>query len=213
MRWRMPALRILTSCWQFPETCLRPRQLRRRGLRPRRRCSWMIRWPKRTPRSHRSPATHDHDWENSPKREYKRALELRPSYSTGHHYYATFLMSMGRHAEALQEMEQAQKLDPLSPIIATFIGRAYYFAGRNQDSIDQYMKILASDPNFLVARTYLILSEEQAGDIGEALLQAQTLQSQIGVGDSRIRELRLAWQADGERGYWKGMLRQRLSHP
>jgi tetratricopeptide (TPR) repeat protein len=101
-------------------------------------------------------------------------------------------MSMGRHAEALQEMEQAQKLDPLSPIIATFIGRAYYFAGRNQDSIDQYMKILASDPNFLVARTYLILSEEQAGDIGEALLQAQTFASQIGVGDSRIRELRLA---------------------
>jgi len=157
-------------------------------------------------------ATHDHDWKTA-EREYKRALELRPSYSTGHHYYATFLMSMGRHAEALQEMEQAQKLDPLSPIIATFIGRAYYFAGRNQDSIDQYMKILASDPNFLVARTYLILSEEQAGDIGEALLQAQTFASQIGVGDSRIRELRLAWQADGERGYWKGMLRQRLSHP
>jgi len=110
-------------------------------------------------------------------------------------------------------LEQAQKLDPLSPIIATFIGRAYYFAGRNQDSIDQYKKILASDPDFLVARTYLILSEEQAGDIGEALLQAQTFASQIGVGYSRIRELRLAWQADGERGYWKGMLRQRLSHP
>ncbi len=157
-------------------------------------------------------ATHDHDWETA-EREYRRALELRPSYSTGHHYYATFLMSMGRHAEALQEMEQAQMLDPLSPIIATFIGRAHYFAGRNQDSIDQYKKILASDPNFLVARTYLILSEEQAGDIGEALLQAEAFASQIGAGDSHIRERRLAWQADGERGYWKEMLRQRLRHP
>jgi len=157
-------------------------------------------------------ATHDHDWETA-EREYRRALELRPSYSTGHHYYATFLMSMGRHAEALQEMEQAQMLDPLSPIIATFIGRAHYFAGRNQDSIDQYKKILASDPNFLVARTYLILSEEQAGDIGEALLQAEAFASQIGAGHSHIRERRLAWQADGERGYWKEMLRQRLSHP
>ncbi len=157
-------------------------------------------------------ASHDHDWETA-EREYKRALELRPGYSTGHHYYATLLMSMGRHAEALQELEQAQKLDPLSPIIATFIGRAHYFAGRNQDSIDQYKKILASDPNFLVARTYLILSEEQAGDIGEALLQAQALASQIGDGDAQVRALRLAWQADGERGYWKEMLRQRFSHP
>jgi TolB-like protein/DNA-binding winged helix-turn-helix (wHTH) protein/Tfp pilus assembly protein PilF len=157
-------------------------------------------------------ATHDHDWESA-EREYKRALELRPGYSTGHHYYATFLMSMGRHAEALQELEQAQKLDPLSPIIATFVGRAHYFAGRNQDSIDQYKKILASDPNFLVARTYLILSEEQAGDIGEALLQTQAFASQIGEGDAHVRALRRAWQADGERGYWKEMLRQRFSHP
>ena len=154
-------------------------------------------------------AVNDHDWEAAEK-EYKRALELRPSYSTGHHYYATFLMSMGRHGEALHEMEQAQKLDPLSPIIATFIGRAHYFAGRNQDSIAQYKKILASDPNFLVARTYLIQSEEQAGDFQEALHQAQAFASQTAAGDSQIRKLRLAWQADGERGYWKEMLRQRL---
>jgi TolB-like protein/DNA-binding winged helix-turn-helix (wHTH) protein/Tfp pilus assembly protein PilF len=154
-------------------------------------------------------AVNDHDWEAAEK-EYKRALELRPSYSTGHHYYATFLMSMGRHREALQEMEQAQKLDPLSPIIATFIGRAHYFAGRNQDSIAQYKKILASDPNFLVARTYLIQSEEQAGDFQEALHQAQAFASQTAANDSQIRKLRLAWQADGERGYWKEMLRQRL---
>jgi Tfp pilus assembly protein PilF len=154
-------------------------------------------------------AVNDHDWEAAEK-EYKRALELRPSYSTGHHYYATFLMSMGRHGEALQEMEQAQKFDPLSPIIATFIGRAHYFAGRNQDSIAQYRKILASDPNFLVARTYLIQSEEQAGDFQEALHQAQAFASQTAGGDSQIRKLRLAWQADGERGYWKEMLRQRL---
>ena len=157
-------------------------------------------------------AVNDHDWEAAEK-EYKRALELRPSYSTGHHYYATFLMSMGRHFEALHEMEQAQKLDPLSPIIATFIGRAYYFAGRNRDSIDQYKKILASDPNFLVARTYLVQSEEQAGDFQEALLQEQIFASQMGGGDSHIRELRLAWQTHGERGYWKEMLRQRLSQP
>ena len=157
-------------------------------------------------------AVNDHDWETAEK-EYKRALELRPSYSTGHHYYATFLMSMGRHFEALHEMEQAQKLDPLSPIITTFIGRAYYFAGRNRDSIDQYKKILASDPNFLVARTYLVQAEEQAGDFQEALLQEQVFASQMGEGDSHIRQLRLAWQTDGERGYWKEMLRQRLSQP
>jgi Tfp pilus assembly protein PilF len=79
-------------------------------------------------------ANYEWNWDRA-ESEYKKAIELNPSYSTGHHYYATFLMAMGRHAEALEEMKKAEALDPLSPIIATFIGKAYSYAGNNNEAI------------------------------------------------------------------------------
>jgi len=63
-----------------------------------------------------------------------------------------FLMGMGRHTEALEEMKRAQELDPLSPAIATFIGKAYYYAGNNEEAIRQYRKVLDSDPSFPMAQ-------------------------------------------------------------
>src|SRR5207249_7909727 len=107
--------------------------------------------------------TANYEW-NWPEAEveYTKAIELNSNYSTAHHYYSTFLMAMGRHAEALEEMKRAQELDPLSPIIATFIGKAYYFAGKNEESIAKFKKVLASDPNFGVARGFLIQSLEQS---------------------------------------------------
>jgi Tfp pilus assembly protein PilF len=96
-------------------------------------------------------STYERNWALA-ESEYKRAIALNANYSTGHHYYATFLMAMGRHDEAMAEMKKAQELDPLSPIIATFIGKALYFAGKNDEYIAEYQKVLATDPAFPVAR-------------------------------------------------------------
>jgi tetratricopeptide (TPR) repeat protein len=115
-------------------------------------------------------STYERNWVLA-ESEYKRAIALNANYSTGHHYYATFLMAMGRHDEAMAEMKKAQELDPLSPIIATFIGKALYFAGKNDESIAEYQKVLATDPAFPVARTFLIHSLEQAGRFDEVIAQ------------------------------------------
>lgn len=39
-------------------------------------------------------ANYEWNWDKA-ESEYKKAIELNPNYSTGHHYYATFLMGMG----------------------------------------------------------------------------------------------------------------------
>ena len=53
------------------------------------------------------------------EREFRRAIQLNPNYVTAHHWYATFLMVLGRFPEALWEIDRAQQLDPAStPILA-----------------------------------------------------------------------------------------------
>jgi TolB-like protein/Flp pilus assembly protein TadD len=147
-------------------------------------------------------STYERNWVLA-ESEYKRAIALNANYSTGHHYYATFLMAMGRHDEAMAEMKRAQELDPLSPIIATFIGKAFYFAGRNDESIAEYEKVLATDPAFPVARTFLIHSLEQAGHFDEAIAQKMIIAAQFGKSVEHTNALRQRYKSEGVRGYWK----------
>jgi eukaryotic-like serine/threonine-protein kinase len=58
-------------------------------------------------------AVTDWDWQGA-ENEYRRAIELNPKYSTAHHWYAAQLLLQGRLDQALQEIQKAQQLDPLS---------------------------------------------------------------------------------------------------
>jgi tetratricopeptide (TPR) repeat protein len=147
-------------------------------------------------------ATYEKNWVLA-ESEYKRAIALNANYSTGHHYYATFLMAMGRHDEAMAEMKKAQELDPLSPIIATFIGKTLYFAGKNEESIAEYQKVLATDPAFPVARTFLIHSLEQGGHFDEVIAQRLIVAAQFGKSVEHTNALRQKYKSEGVRGYWK----------
>jgi len=44
------------------------------------------------------------------EKEFRRAIELDPDDAKAHHWYATFLPALGRHGEALTEIELARKL-------------------------------------------------------------------------------------------------------
>jgi TolB-like protein/protein involved in temperature-dependent protein secretion len=152
-------------------------------------------------------ANYEWNWSKA-EAEYKRAIELNPSYSTGHHYYATFLNAMGRHSEALEEMKRAQELDPLSPAISSFVGRAYYYAGQTEDAIKQDQNVLESEPSFEMARSFLIRSLEQAGRIDEAIAQFKIESAQLGRGPEQAAARSHAYRAAGAAGYWKEVLRQ-----
>ena len=62
--------------------------------------------------------------------EYRRALELDPNFVQGHHWYATFLLTSGRFAEALDQIEQARKLDPSSTTIQADKGLILFNAAK-----------------------------------------------------------------------------------
>jgi serine/threonine protein kinase/tetratricopeptide (TPR) repeat protein len=94
------------------------------------------------------------DWPGA-EQEFRRALALNPSYATAHHWYAYLLINLGRLDEAATQMEAAQELDPLSPIITANVGYRHYFAGQFGQAAEQFHKALEIDPHFSVAHTYL----------------------------------------------------------
>ena len=97
-----------------------------------------------------------HDWQwPEAEMEFKRSLAINPAYPTANHWYAEFLMTMGRNEEAIARMKTSQELDPLSLIISDAIGWAFYMARRYDDAMEQLRRTVELDPNYPV--TYWIL--------------------------------------------------------
>jgi len=97
---------------------------------------------------------HERDW-TAAEQEFKRAIELNPNYATAHHWYSDYLKWSGRHAEAVVEIRKAQQADPLSLIIQTTAGHAFYVGRQYDQAAEQYQKALDLDPNFAYAHSGL----------------------------------------------------------
>jgi len=97
---------------------------------------------------------YDWQWEEA-QTEFKRSLERDPTYATANHWYAEYVMTMGRHAEVMARMKKGQELDPLSLIINVAVGWALYFARQYDEAVEQLRQTVELDPNYPV--TYWIL--------------------------------------------------------
>jgi TolB-like protein/DNA-binding winged helix-turn-helix (wHTH) protein/Tfp pilus assembly protein PilF len=94
------------------------------------------------------------DWPGSEK-EFKRALELNPNYSTAHQWYAIWLMAQGEPAAALEQERRAQQADPLSMIIKADTVQLLVYAGHYDEAIQQSLRALEIDQTFLLVHIYL----------------------------------------------------------
>jgi len=97
---------------------------------------------------------YDWEWQDA-QTEFKRSLELNPSYPTANHWHAEYVMTMGRQVEAIAKMKKSQELDPLSLIINVAIGWASYMARRYDEAVEQLLRTVELDLNYPV--TYWIL--------------------------------------------------------
>ncbi len=117
---------------------------------------------------------YDWDWLGA-QSDFQQALKLNPKYPTAHQWYASYLMQMGKFSLAKDEIEEAHKLDPLSPIISANTGLYSYYEKNYDDAIAKYKTTLQSDPDFWVARHYLALAYVQKGMHDEAIAELRKL--------------------------------------
>ena len=115
---------------------------------------------------------HEWDWQGA-KAAYDHALELNPNYSHARLFRAHCLSNWGKHDLALEEIQRACRLDPLSPILSTLHAEFLYHARRNQESISQSLKALDLEPDFWISHLNLARAYEQIGDYGRAIIELE----------------------------------------
>jgi len=114
-------------------------------------------------------STQDWDWAGS-EEEFRRAIQLDPRNSTAHHWYAmSCLAPMGRLDEALQEMQTANSLDPVSSIISRDLALVYYYRREFDLALEQCDHTIALNPHFPPAYWALGLVQEQRGEFDESI--------------------------------------------
>jgi len=96
------------------------------------------------------------DWDfDSAGKEFRRAIELNPSYATAHHWNAMNLGLLGRPKEALAEMRKADNLDPLSLIINSDLAEFLLLTHSYDESVEQGRKIIEMDSTFPIGHKQL----------------------------------------------------------
>jgi TolB-like protein/Flp pilus assembly protein TadD len=90
------------------------------------------------------------EWDaDSGEREFRRAIELNPNYSTGLVWYGILhLAVLGRYAEAEAVLRQALEIDPFSLIANTHLGWILAFEGQHQGAVEQLRETLEIGPDF-----------------------------------------------------------------
>lgn len=111
---------------------------------------------------------YDYDFDSA-SHEYRRAIDLRPDYATGHHLYSWYLIATGRFTEAYKEMSRAQDLDLLSPVITSQLGLPLYFARDFQRAVRHFEQAVELNPTFSPAYVYLGRAYLQCARYDEAI--------------------------------------------
>lgn len=87
----------------------------------------------------------DWDWQAA-EAEFLRALQGDPANSRTRRWYARYLSTMGRHAEAVEQVQRALGVDPLSMMAHDSAAIVWMHARRNDRMLDAGRNILTLSP-------------------------------------------------------------------
>jgi tetratricopeptide (TPR) repeat protein len=111
---------------------------------------------------------YDWDWPRAGQG-FERALKLNPNSTHAHHWYAHYLMMMGRIEEALSESLRILELDPLDVIINVHLAWHYYLAHQFPEAADAARKTLELEPHSHWGYFFLGWAYEQMRMFPEAI--------------------------------------------
>src|SRR5262245_17282603 len=115
------------------------------------------------------------------EQEFRRAIELNPSYATAYHWFALALSAMGRHGEAAEQMKYAERLDPRSAIIKAAAGTLLLYAREYDGALDKTRQALELDPGLIPAHRLSRWIYQARGRYEEALTALQKEKSFSGA--------------------------------
>jgi TolB-like protein len=117
-------------------------------------------------------ALHEWDWSGA-DREFRSAIELGPNNASARSNYAfSYLLPMGRAAEAVNQLREVVKFDPLSIAANQMLAFAFYASRRYDEAIHQCAVMIDLEPTFARAHALLALALGLTGQNREAVREA-----------------------------------------
>ena len=139
-----------------------------------------------------------YDWDLIGSRESCRhALELSPNNHIAYQYLSCCLIAAREHAGAIELMERAREIDPLSAWSQTAVAFAYYFSGHFVRSVEESRKALELDPGLPEAHRWLGISLVQLGLYEEAIAELRIAATSLGETPAALGSLSRAYGRAG----------------
>ncbi len=112
-----------------------------------------------------------YEWDRqNAKENFQKAIRLNPNSVSAHLWKEMYLSVLEhQYAEALEELERAQELDPLNLLVKVRMGYVHYYLRDFDGAVDVFNQILSFEPNFMVAHHGLMDAYGQKGMYEEAL--------------------------------------------
>jgi serine/threonine-protein kinase len=143
----------------------------------------------------------NHDWNpRCAEEELTRALELRPGSAAAHLWNAWRLVLLERqHDQALVELEEAERLDPLDLQVKTQIGYVHRFHQDHDRAIEWFERVVALEPSFAFAHYALGDACVQRGQYDRAFAEYEKAIELGGRSVNHIAALGYAYGRSGNR--------------
>jgi eukaryotic-like serine/threonine-protein kinase len=152
----------------------------------------------------------NHDWDRRGAEEgLTRALELRPGSAAAHLWNAWRLALLERqHDQAMIELEEAERLDPLDLQLKTQIGYVHRFHHDHDRAFEQFERVAALEPSFAFAHYALGDACVQRGEYDRAFVEYEKAIELGGRSVNQIAALGYAYGRSGNRGKAEELLQE-----
>jgi len=108
------------------------------------------------------------DWKTA-ERELQRAVEIDPNSATAHLMFAHHRVCSGDLEGGQMELDEAERLDPLSPLISDHRAILLLYSDRLDDAVAAAKRTLALDPNYNYLEPTLARVYREQGKLEDAL--------------------------------------------
>lgn len=149
------------------------------------------------------------DWTRA-ESEFQLANALNPSYPGLHRLYAAMLAAQKRQREALEEINQAVRLDPLSLPNNAEVVRTLYYARDYDRAIQQARKALQLDPVYYRTHFWLGRVYAQKRMFKEAVTEAEMVLNATPDSNLGLTEMAYSLAATGRSTEARAILRRLL---
>jgi adenylate cyclase len=122
------------------------------------------------------------DWARA-EREFRRAIELNPSFPDAHAYYAHYLSIVGRYAEAEVEMTRAINLDPFNPLVRALYVACLFCWERYEEVLVEAKKVLDTAPDHWLAFQVMRHVSYNQDNHDQAIEATRSLYTTLGNGE------------------------------